>query len=255
VRAVLRRGRLVPVALGAVLLVAARPGLAAAEVRTTPPLPVVGAGTIEVPLLDVHAAPRRDSRVVARLTEFRAHDFRPRVVLAVAAKRTATTRRVGPHRWRTTRRLAWYEITIPGRPNGRRGWVRSEEVSIRPMQWQVVVFRESRVLQLWRGARRVHQARVAVGAPGTETPLGLYHVTVRFRPVRQTFLGTYAFETSAYSALSEWPGGGVVGIHGTWQPKLLGQAVSYGCIRVANETANLLRDRIPVGTPIRVVEG
>jgi lipoprotein-anchoring transpeptidase ErfK/SrfK len=86
-----------------------------------------------------------------------------------------------------------------------------------------------------------------------ETPTGLYYVTVRFRPVRQTFLGTFAFETSAYSKLSEWPGGGVVGLHGTWQPHLLGRAVSHGCIRISNTTAEFLRDRIPVGTPIRIL--
>jgi hypothetical protein len=70
-----------------------------------------------------------------------------------------------------------------------------------------------------------------------ETPLGLYYVTVRFKPVTQPFLGTFAFETSAYSKLSEWPGGGVVGLHGTTSPQLLGQAVSHGCIRLSNEAA------------------
>jgi lipoprotein-anchoring transpeptidase ErfK/SrfK len=86
-----------------------------------------------------------------------------------------------------------------------------------------------------------------------ETPLGLYHVTSRFRPVRQPFLGTFAFETSAYSKLSEWPGGGVVGIHGTTQPWLLGRAVSHGCIRISNAAADFLKRRVPVGTPIRIV--
>ena len=78
-----------------------------------------------------------------------------------------------------------------------------------------------------------------------ETPIGLYYVTVRFRPVTEPFLGSFAFETSAYSKLSEWPGGGVVGLHGTTSPQLLGQAVSHGCIRISNETADFLRDRIP----------
>jgi lipoprotein-anchoring transpeptidase ErfK/SrfK len=34
---------------------------------------------------------------------------------------------------------------------------------------------------------------------------------------------------------------------------VLGQAVSHGCIRISNSTAEYLRDRIPLGTPIRVV--
>jgi lipoprotein-anchoring transpeptidase ErfK/SrfK len=131
--------------------------------------------------------------------------------------------------------------------------VRSYQVVVRPVAWQIVVHRDSRRLELWKGSRLVRTGKVAVGRPGTETPLGLYYVTAAFKPVRQTFLGTYAFETSAYSKLSEWPGGGVVGLHGTWQPWLLGRAVSHGCIRVSNAMANFLRDHIPVGTPIRVV--
>jgi lipoprotein-anchoring transpeptidase ErfK/SrfK len=88
-----------------------------------------------------------------------------------------------------------------------------------------------------------------------ETPLGLYYVTFRFRPVKQPFLDTFAFATSAYSKLSDWPGGGIVGLHGTYQPWLLGQAVSHGCVRMSDATANVLRDHVPVGTPVRIVAG
>ena len=129
----------------------------------------------------------------------------------------------------------------------------AKKVAIRSVPWQVVVFRGSRVVQLWKKDQLVYTSKVAVGASGMETPIGLYYVTVRFRPVTQPFLGSFAFETSAYSKLSEWPGGGVVGLHGTTEPQLLGQAVSHGCIRISNETANFLRDRIPLGTPIRVL--
>jgi lipoprotein-anchoring transpeptidase ErfK/SrfK len=109
------------------------------------------------------------------------------------------------------------------------------------------------VIQLWKKDQLVYTNKVAVGAPGMETPTGLYYVTVRFHPVTEPFLGTFAFETSAYSKLSEWPGGGVVGLHGWNDPSVLGKAVSHGCIRISNETANFLRDRIPLGTPIRVL--
>ena len=90
---------------------------------------------------------------------------------------------------------------------------------------------------------------VAIGAPGMETPLGHFYVQARFVP-DDPFLGVFALETSAYSKLSEWPGGGVVGIHGSSAPQLLGQAVSHGCVRVSNQTAEALRRLAPVGTPI-----
>lgn len=225
-----------PLAVLATLLVPATAWSADSRATASPPPAVVGAGTINVRVLDVHAEPSARSRVIAHLPEFRPQDYRPFVVLATQKRPTG-----------------WVKISVPGRPNGRYGWVRSSTVDLKPMPWQVVVRRESRRLELWRGDTLVHSSRVAVGRPGMETPTGLYYVTMRFRPVRQTFLGTFAFETSAFSKLTEWPGGGVVGLHGTWQPEALGSAVSHGCIRISNTTANFLRDRIPVGTPIRIV--
>ena len=225
-----------------------------AAVSQSPPKAVVGAGSINVPVLLVRKAPNGRSSVIARLSEFRPQDYRPRAILAIGSKSAAPTRKPGSAtRVVPSTAPAWYKIAVPGRPNGRTGWVRAKDVLIRPMPWQVVVFRGSRVLQLWKGEKLVYTNRVAVGAPGMETPLGLYYVTVRFKPIREPFLGAFAFETSAYSKLSDWPGGGVVGLHGWNDPSVLGKAVSHGCIRVSNSTAAFLRDRIPVGTPIRVV--
>ena len=232
------RRLLVLLASGAALLLLPSTSLAVAQ---SPPKPVIGAGTIEVAQLLVRTAPSGSAPVMAKMSDFRPQDFRPRYVLAVAAKKTAQGN------------TAWYKITVPGRPNGRTGWVPANQVSIRPMPWQVVVFRDSRVIQLWKDKKLVYTNRVAVGAPGMETPIGLYYVTMRFKPVKEPFLGAFAFETSAYSKLSDWPGGGVVGLHGWADTSVLGRAVSHGCIRVSNATAVFLRDRIPVGTPIRVV--
>ena len=86
----------------------------------------------------------------------------------------------------------------------------------------------------WRG-KHVWHGRVAIGAPGMETPLGHYYVAARFVPYQDPFLGVFAVETSGYSKLTEWPGGGWFGIHGTSEPQLLGLAVSHGCVRVANK--------------------
>jgi lipoprotein-anchoring transpeptidase ErfK/SrfK len=64
------------------------------------------------------------------------------------------------------------------------------------------------------------------------------------------FFGPFVLVTSAYSKLSDWPGGGLAGIHGTDQPGLLGQAVSHGCVRVANAVALELERLAPLGTPV-----
>ena len=197
------------------------------------------AGTIVVPQAVVRSKPDLTSARKAVLTEFRP-DFRPRVVLAVSTRYDADGQ------------PAWYRISIPGRPNGRTGWVPAASVEVKPILKEIVIDRSERRLEFRDHGKLVLRTTVAVGAPGMPTPLGLFYVVARYVP-DNSFLGSFAFETSAYSSLSEWPGGGVVGIHGTSLPHLLGQAVSHGCVRVANEAILKLRRLVPVGTPIRIV--
>jgi lipoprotein-anchoring transpeptidase ErfK/SrfK len=123
---------------------------------------------------------------------------------------------------------------------------------VKPVGRFVYIDRSARTLELWDSRRLLLRTTVAVGAPGMETPTGLYYVQWKFRPQAE-ILGAYAFETSAYSRLSDWPGGGVVGVHGTYWPWLLGQAVSHGCVRVHNRDILELSRLVSVGTPIRIV--
>ena len=197
------------------------------------------AGHIEWAQVAVRAKPDRSARRITVLTQFR-DDFRPRVVLAVAVRRDA---RVGP---------AWYRISLPGRPNGRTGWVPAASVDLKPVTEGDRDRPQRADARAPRRRASCCRTRVAVGAYGMETPLGRFYVMAKFRPTAP-ILGAYGFETSAYSKLSEWPGGGIVGIHGTNTPSLLGQAVSHGCVRVANEAILRLKELVPVGTPIRIV--
>jgi lipoprotein-anchoring transpeptidase ErfK/SrfK len=49
-------------------------------------------------------------------------------------------------------------------------------------------------------------------------------------------------------------GDGTYGIHGTNKPRLIGGAVSYGCIRMRNGDILDLFSRVRVGTPVYVVK-
>jgi lipoprotein-anchoring transpeptidase ErfK/SrfK len=209
------------------------------EARAEAAAGVPAAGHIEWAQVAVRAKPDRSARRIDLLTQFR-DDFRPRVVLALAVRRDAQGR------------PSWYRLSLPGRPNGRTGWVPAASVKLKPVAKTIVIDRSERTLELHSLGRVVFRTRVAVGAPGMETPLGRFFVQAKFRPTAP-ILGAFGFETSAYSKLSEWPGGGIVGIHGTDAPWLLGQAVSHGCIRVANDAILRLRDLVPVGTPIEIV--
>ena len=197
------------------------------------------AGHIVWAQVAVRAKPDLKSPRMALLTQFH-KDFRPRVVLAVAT-------RVAPDG-----KALWYRVSLPGRPNGRTGWVPAESLDVKPILKEIRIDRSERRLELRENGKVRLRTTVAVGAPGMPTPLGLFYVVARYVP-EDSFLGSFAFETSAYSSLSEWPGGGVVGIHGTSLPHLLGQAVSHGCVRVANPAILKLRALVPLGTPIRIV--
>jgi lipoprotein-anchoring transpeptidase ErfK/SrfK len=201
---------------------------------------VVGSGPLAWKNVSARATPSRAGRVLATLSQLRP-DFHPRTVLALESRLDAAGR------------PAWYRIAVPGRPNGRTAWIPAGAADIRPVDRWLVVYRGSRRFELYVGGRLRRTGPVAVGARGMETPIGLFYVQSRFAPKRYPILGAYAFETSGYSKLSDWPGGGVVGVHGTDAPWLIGQAVSHGCVRLRNTDILALRKLVRDGTPVKIV--
>jgi lipoprotein-anchoring transpeptidase ErfK/SrfK len=205
---------------------------------------VVGSGTLAWRQVAVLAQPRANAERVTVLEQFRP-DFRPQYVLALSVVKE-----------KKTGKPTWYRVSVPGRPNGRTGWVRAASLELRPVHKRLIIYRGARRFEFWDGTALVRTGKVAVGKPGAETPLGLFYVTDKFNPSVDpswAILGAYAFETSAYSKLTDWPGGGIVGVHGTPWPWLLGQAVSHGCVRIHNDNIEFLRSRVPVGTPVKIV--
>jgi lipoprotein-anchoring transpeptidase ErfK/SrfK len=194
------------------------------------------AGEMLVHSVAVRKTPSPQASVIKVMKAFRP-DFRPQEMFAVR-KATGSDGEV------------WYRVSIPMRPNGTYGWIPANAVSLKPTHSQIVINLNRRTIDLYRFGKHKWHGPVAIGAPGRETPVGHYYVATRFVPYHDAFLGVFAEETSAYSKLTEWPGGGVVGIHGTSLPQLLGKAVSHGCVRVSNTTARRLRTLAPLGTPI-----
>ena len=212
------------------------PAASGTEGRTVT-LPLPRAGYIVWTHIAARSRPRASAPIVVKLPQFR-QDFRRQVVLALARHTEPSGKQ-------------WYKVVIPGRPNGRRAWVAATGVNLRPVFREIRIDRSARRLELWEGKKLLVRTKIAVGAKGAQTPLGTYYITWKFYP-DAPILGAYAFETSAYSQLSDWPGGGIVGIHGTPWPWLLGGAVSHGCIRVHNRAILKLRDLVHIGTVVRI---
>jgi hypothetical protein len=149
--------------------------------------------------------------------------------------------------------LTWFEIRLPGRPNGRTGWVSEQALGALHLTHLHAVVDEARLrLTLYRSGRQIFSAPVGVGKPSTPTPKGNFWIREKFRVQADPFYGEYAFGTADYSTLSEWPHGGVVGIHGTSEPWLVPGMPSHGCVRMKDSDVARLWSLLAVGTPLTI---
>jgi lipoprotein-anchoring transpeptidase ErfK/SrfK len=148
----------------------------------------------------------------------------------------------------------WVRVPLTVLPNGTTGWIpRSALSEYTTVRTRLTVDTRRLTARLTRGGRTVFRARVGVGRDRWPTPRGEFFVRSRLAGFRDPFYGPLAFGTSARSAvLTDWPGGGFMGIHGTSAPRLLPGRVSHGCIRLRNRDVLRLGRIMPIGTPVTV---
>jgi lipoprotein-anchoring transpeptidase ErfK/SrfK len=104
-----------------------------------------------------------------------------------------------------------------------------------------------------KDGKRIFSANVGVGQKQWPTPKGQFYVRAKLTGYKNPTYGPLAFITSATSdTLTDWPGGGIVGVHGTNQPGLIPGRISHGCVRMKNADILKLNKLIEVGTPITV---
>ncbi len=149
----------------------------------------------------------------------------------------------------------WLRVRLPMRPNGRTGWVARDDLGpLRVVRTMLRVNRTTLRATLYRAGQPIWSSPIGVGKASTPTPAGRFWIRSRLRGLSSSpVYGPYAFGTGAYSVLSDWPGGGVIGIHGTDQPQLLPGRPSHGCIRVPNAAVRRLWQLMPVGTPVAIL--
>jgi lipoprotein-anchoring transpeptidase ErfK/SrfK len=152
-------------------------------------------------------------------------------------------------------RDGWLEVALPTRPNGSTGWIPADGVDVEEVPYELVVDVADRTLTLLEGGETVLTTPAAVGAPDLPTPTGDFYLTDKLATGEDGAYGPFALGVSAHSeVLTEFAGGdGQVGIHGTNDPASIGQPVSHGCVRVANDVITRLADLLPLGTPVTVV--
>ena len=191
---------------------------------------------------------------------------------AIRSRPDTRSRRMGVLRWYTEdgfpevylllrshwddQGVEWVQLRIPGRPNGRTGWVTRDALGpLHNSRSLLVIDRPRLHITLYRRGRRIWRAPVGIGKPSTPTPAGHFWVRERFKVLDPSSpYAPYALGTADYSTLTEWPGGGVVGIHGDWnQPWLIPGQPSHGCVRLHREDVAWLAHHIATGTPLRIL--
>ena len=184
-------------------------------------------------------APRVTGRVVAKLGRW-TPEGTTNLVLALDGRRT--------------KRGVWIRVRLATLPNGRTGWVKRKVLSDwKEVRTRLVVDHRSLTATLYRRGRVIFKVPVGVGASRWPTPRGEFFIRNQLYGFGSPVYGPIAFGTSARSAvLTDWPGGGFIGLHGTNQPQLLPGRVSHGCVRMKNGHILRLARLMPVGTPLTV---
>ena len=149
----------------------------------------------------------------------------------------------------------WYRVLLPRRPNESTGWVSAKQVRASPRANSAEVDLSARRLTLYKGVDAIGSFPVAIGAQGTPTPSGRFFVTVKLRPPEiSKVYGDWALGLSAYSEVFDQfgTGDGQIALHGTANGSELGQAVSHGCVRLANPVISMLAKLLPPGSPVEI---
>jgi lipoprotein-anchoring transpeptidase ErfK/SrfK len=151
--------------------------------------------------------------------------------------------------------LHWLRVMLPGRPNGRKGWITQRGTQLEMTSWHVIVGTSSRQVRVYRHGRIARSFSAVVGKPSTPTPHGRFFVEESVRMLAGVPGAPFALALSARSnVLQEFEGGpGQIAIHGVANlGGTPGTAVSHGCVRLANQNIRWMAARIGAGVPVTI---
>ena len=182
----------------------------------------------------VYASPRgRDARLRVR----RSQPHAPLIFVVLTSER------------------GWLRVLLPVRPNGSSGWIRSGDVGLSQHEFHIVVELAAHRITVYERANIIDQEPIGVGKAQTPTPGGVYYTKELLQPKDPSGIyGPFAYQLSGFSdVVTNFNGGtGVIGIHGTNEPWLIGRDVSHGCIRMSNAGITRLAHLLPLGVPVKI---
>jgi lipoprotein-anchoring transpeptidase ErfK/SrfK len=149
----------------------------------------------------------------------------------------------------------WLQVMLPGRPNGRTGWIAKRGTIAEATSWHVVVKTSTRQVLVYNKGRVVQTFGAIVGKPSTPTPHGRFYVEESIRMRADAAGAPFALALSARSnVLQEFEGGpGQIALHGVGNiGGEIGTAVSHGCVRLANPDVSWLAAHLGPGVPVTI---
>jgi lipoprotein-anchoring transpeptidase ErfK/SrfK len=247
------------------LALPAAAGLAACGHSAEAPPQVAGDGTPAEAKQDAAAAPqhhaaskrrRGPSFLIAHVKGGRAVELRDRPNGRVVTKLGSTTEFGDPTAVTVVKQQGeWLGVTAPQLPNRKLGWFRRTVKSVRLSRTRTWLRIDlgRRKLQLRLGSRVIEDVHVAVGAPGSPTPTGIYAVTDKLAGHRfSAVYGRFILALSGRQPRTPggWAGGDRLAIHGTNAPQRIGKQASAGCVEVPDPALATLAEQVPPGAPV-----
>jgi L,D-transpeptidase-like protein len=148
----------------------------------------------------------------------------------------------------------WVKVTAEALRNGQSAWVEfGRDVAVHPIQWTLRASLSRRVLYVLQDGRVVRTIRVAIGAPGSPTPVGHFAVAEKLTgPFGPAFGPRIIVLTAQQPHLPAGWNRSVtyyVAIHaGSGR----GSAVSAGCLHATGAAMRYLMRTVPLGTAVQI---
>ena len=153
----------------------------------------------------------------------------------------------------TAQRDGWLRVVATEQRNGEPAWIPEDAAELGATDMSIVIDRSARRLTLMDGEEAVRRLPVAVGRPGTPTPLGRFGVTDKLRPQKpDSPYGCCAVALTGHQTklVPGWPGGDRLAVHATPSTWSIGKEASLGCVRAHTEDMRVLMKRVPLGAPV-----
>lgn len=149
----------------------------------------------------------------------------------------------------------WLRVRLPGRPNGRAGWIERAATLTRVTHLHIVIELSRRRVTIYRNAHLLRTFSAIVGRPSTPTPRGEFFVEEAVVLPSDAVGAPFALALSARSnVFQEFAGGpGQIAIHGLANVGgTLRTAVSHGCVRLTGAAMSWLVIRVGPGVPVTI---